>query len=139
MVSLCSPALCSPCYHFFPPSSSLTAYPLQTPHHSECQARLGYNVGSYLNRNKNRKERLERDKVTDPKSSTGLHPCSLRTHQIRGQSTQMTVKLLRAYVTGPLLSVSHSGAWWTNARPVSEGGVAIVLRHSETQTDVLGR
>lgn len=51
----------------------------------------------------------------------------------------MTVKLLRAYVTGPLLSVSHSGAWWTNARPVSEGGVAIVLRHSETQTDVLGR
>lgn len=41
----------------------------------QCQGRLDYKVGSYLNKDKNQKERLERDKVTEPRSSTGLHLC----------------------------------------------------------------
>lgn len=48
----------------------------------------------------------------------------------------MTIELLRAVL---LLPLNHSAAWWTNTCPVYEGGWAIVLSHSQTQTDVLGR
>lgn len=103
---------------------------LRTRHNSEFQARLGYKVGSYLNKTKKAWKGIKQQK---PKAAAHTSTPTSVDPPDKGAEDTKDGRTARSIVTVPLSSFNHPGACWTKGASMRVDWLLSLVTHKPRQ------